>query len=31
MRKDGTRVKKADLLYTVVPYVMSKRDRKSVV
>ncbi|MBQ1343280.1 MAG: hypothetical protein IIY40_03870 [Firmicutes bacterium] len=25
MRKDGTRVKKADLLYTVVPYVMSKR------
>ena len=25
MRKDGTRVKRADLLYTVVPYVMSKR------
>ena len=25
MRKDGARVKKADLLYTVVPYVMSKR------
>ncbi|MBR2782611.1 MAG: 2-oxo acid dehydrogenase subunit E2 [Firmicutes bacterium] len=25
MRKDGNRVKKADLLYTVVPYVMSKR------
>ena len=25
MRKDGKRVKKADLLYTVVPYVMSKR------
>lgn len=25
MRKDGKRVKKADLLYTVVPYVMNKR------